>query len=364
MTLEAWEAPPHPAWDCLPLPLWAHIVRDTLAVTALDGYRAVLRQAAVLLAVSQHVAAAAQDVPLSLDLTSAPEADLLLLPPLLTRLPLRTLRLAPRHAGGAEALLRCRLVEAASAASLHLLAATVACTDTLQRFPALSELHLHAGVLERLYPAVLHGLPSLRALGLHGYQEVALAALPPSVAASLHQLEVTPRPEALRCQLEVRLPAGAALAGLTVHGSFQRVLSAAAAPQVFIDTAALARQCRHARIEAQEAVWLLSASCRGQEAEVALAAALLEPGAVWRRLELRLLEGACVEMPPALIQGGSPPARCAKLDLSRLGEVLQHLSHGGASASLQRGVCSIFHPWILTLERTEGGACSAGSGEG
>ncbi len=43
-------------------------------------------------------------------------------------------------------------VEAASAASLRRLAATVACTDTLQRFPALAELHLHAGVLERLYP--------------------------------------------------------------------------------------------------------------------------------------------------------------------------------------------------------------------
>lgn len=153
-----------------------------------------------------QVAAAARDVPLTLDLTPAPEADLLLLPPLLTRLPLRALRLAPRHAGGAEALLRCRLVgmlaeqpglagccrpnrtaltsratlpshgtaptvvpasltpgcrlppmlrlqvEAASAASLRQLSATVACTDTLQRFPALAELHLHAGVVERLYP--------------------------------------------------------------------------------------------------------------------------------------------------------------------------------------------------------------------
>lgn len=72
-------------------------------------------------------------------------------------------------------------------------------------------------------------------------QEVALAALPPSVAASLHRLEVTPRPGAMCCQLEVQLPAGARLASLTVNGSFHSVLSSAAAPQVFIDTAALAQ---------------------------------------------------------------------------------------------------------------------------
>ncbi len=72
-------------------------------------------------------------------------------------------------------------------------------------------------------------------------QEVALAALPPSVAASLHRLEVTPRPGAMCCQLEVQLPACSRLASLTVNGSFHRVLSSAAAPQVFIDTAALAR---------------------------------------------------------------------------------------------------------------------------
>lgn len=52
------EAPLLPAWDCLPLPLWAHIVCNALAAAAQDGYRAVLRQAAVLLAVSQHVSMA------------------------------------------------------------------------------------------------------------------------------------------------------------------------------------------------------------------------------------------------------------------------------------------------------------------
>ncbi len=49
------EAPPIPAWDCLPLPLWAQIVHEALAAVAQDGYKAVLRQAVVLLTVSQHV---------------------------------------------------------------------------------------------------------------------------------------------------------------------------------------------------------------------------------------------------------------------------------------------------------------------
>ena len=70
---------------------------------------------------------------------------------------------------------------------------------------------------------------------------MALAALPPGVAAALHRLEVTPRPEAMRCQLEVQLPAGARLEALMVHGSFRRVLSTAAAPLVIINTVALAR---------------------------------------------------------------------------------------------------------------------------
>ena len=105
--------------------------------------------------------------------------------PLLTALPLGQLVLAPRHAGSAESLLRCDAVAAASSASLRRLAATVACTDTLQRYLRLEELHLHAGVLGRLYPAVLHGLSSLRRLGLHGYKEAQLVALPTSVADTL-----------------------------------------------------------------------------------------------------------------------------------------------------------------------------------
>lgn len=75
-----------------------------------------------------------REVPLQLDLSAAPEADLALLPPLLLRgrLPLAALRLAPRHAAG-EALLRQDRVVEASCRSLRVLAATVACTDTLQR---------------------------------------------------------------------------------------------------------------------------------------------------------------------------------------------------------------------------------------
>ena len=132
-----------------------------------------------------QVSAALQEEPLRLDLRQAPEEDLQLLLPLLTALPLGQLVLAPRHAGSAESLLRCDAVAAASSASLRRLAATVACTDTLQRYLRLEELHLHAGVLGRLYPAVLHGLSSLRRLGLHGYKEAQLVALPTSVADTL-----------------------------------------------------------------------------------------------------------------------------------------------------------------------------------
>ncbi len=42
-------------------------------------------------------------------------------------------------------------------------------------------------------------------------------------------------------------------------------------------------------------------------------------------------------------------------------QVLQHLSHGVVSASLRRGVCSIFHPWILTLEHTARGRAAGAS---
>ena len=102
-----------------------------------------------------QVSAALQEEPLRLDLRQAPEEDLQLLLPLLTALPLGQLVLAPRHSGSAESLLRCDAVAAASAASLRRLAATVACTDTLQRYLRLEELHLHAGVLGRLYPGAL-----------------------------------------------------------------------------------------------------------------------------------------------------------------------------------------------------------------
>ena len=98
-----------------------------------------------------QVADAVRHVPLQLDLRSATEEELQLVLPLATTLPLNTLLLSPHHASG-EALLRCNAVAARSGGSLHRLGATVACTDTLQRFAQLRELHLHAGVLERLYP--------------------------------------------------------------------------------------------------------------------------------------------------------------------------------------------------------------------
>ena len=58
---------------------------------------------------------------------------------------------------------------------------------------------------------------------------------------ALQVLEVTPRPEAMRCQLSLQLPAGVRLRRLTAHGSFNRLLSTKAAPEVFIHTRALSR---------------------------------------------------------------------------------------------------------------------------
>lgn len=98
-----------------------------------------------------QVADAVRHVPLQLDLRSATEDELELVLPLATALALHMLLLGPHHVCG-EALLRCKRVAARSGGSLRWLAATVACTDTLQQYLQLQELHLHAGVLERLYP--------------------------------------------------------------------------------------------------------------------------------------------------------------------------------------------------------------------
>ncbi|EFN57323.1 hypothetical protein CHLNCDRAFT_143954 [Chlorella variabilis] len=299
------------------------------------------------------VAAAAREVELALDMRGAPGEHLHQLLPLLTTLALRSLLLAPSHAHGAEALLRCDSVTEVSAATLRVLGASVACTDTLQRYSRLEQLHLDAGVLERLYPAVLHDMAALVHLGLHGYKEVELSALPPSV------LEVTPRPEAMRCQLAVRLPPGMRLRRLAVHGSFPRLLSTKAAPKVCIDTQALCRQCEHARIEAREAVWQLPPQFKGHfsqrraGAEAALAAALLDAQAAWSRLELHLLERAFVEeaMPP---EDSGPPTLVGRLDLERLVEAVLRLGRSTVAASLRRESVSIFNPWVLVLERGRG----------
>lgn len=92
-----------------------------------------------------------REVPLRLDFRAAPEADVQLLLPLAATLSLHTLLLSAEHASG-ESLLRSPAISARSGSSLRRLAATVACTDTLRRFPGLQELHLHAGAVEWLYP--------------------------------------------------------------------------------------------------------------------------------------------------------------------------------------------------------------------
>ena len=63
----------------------------------------------------------------------------------------------------------------------------------------------------------------------------------PPPLPTLQVLEVAPRPEAMRCQLSLQLPAGMRLRRLTVHGSFNRLLSTKAASEVFIHTRALSR---------------------------------------------------------------------------------------------------------------------------
>ena len=166
------------------------------------------------------------------------------------------------------------------------------------------------------------------------------------------------------------------------------------------------RQCENVLIEGQQAVFLLPASCRGHAEDTALASMLLRPEALWRRLELRLLEGALVELPPCFGEDaggfGLLPPRRAQLDLQAfvqasaeptclpvpllsvtsvtagdgrgsgawssssdcLPPVATHLPHapaclqtvrqlgrGGVRASLRREPCSIFQQWVLVLER-------------
>lgn len=133
---------------------------------------------------------------------------------------------------------------------------------------------------------------------------------------------MTPRPAALRCYLSLHLPHSMRLHQLTVHGSFLKILSVLAAPEVVTDARALARcaalhrhlrrqlsslapsrirfwfphgpalclllpmcrQCARVRVEAQQVVWQLPASCRGHpDAEAALAGMLLQPDAAWER---------------------------------------------------------------------------------
>lgn len=55
-------------------------------------------------------------------------------------------------------------------------------------------------------------------------------------------LEVTPRPEAMHCHVNLCLPPAARRLRVIVHGSFLRILSTKAAPEVVIDSRALARQ--------------------------------------------------------------------------------------------------------------------------
>ncbi len=92
-----------------------------------------------------------REVPLRLDFRAAAEDELNLLQPLAATLQLHALLLGAQHSSG-ESLLRSYAVTARSGGSLRRLAATVACTDTLQRYPGLQELHLHAGAVEQLYP--------------------------------------------------------------------------------------------------------------------------------------------------------------------------------------------------------------------
>ncbi|PRW57632.1 seleno O isoform B [Chlorella sorokiniana] len=332
---------------CPPLPvhLWALIAKHAHAQAAADGPVAALKTAATLLTVSHDVAAAVGEVPLRLDFSAASEADLELLRPLADTLSIDTLLLGAQHASG-ESLLRLPAVAARSGGSLRRLAATVACTDTLQRFSGLQELHLHAGAVEQLYPAVLQGLPSLRHLGLHGYKNVDLEQVLPNVADTLQVLEVTPQPEAMGCSLELRLPPTVRLQRLTVHGSFERILSLFAAPQVRMEASVLVKQCAEVCIEAGMAVWRPAASyCRRSHAAVALARMLLHPDATWRRIELRLLDGTClqpIEQNPVYIFYDG-------VRLEHFVEEFNRLGRGEARASLQQSRIGLFDVDTLML---------------
>lgn len=68
-----------------------------------------------------------------------------------------------------------------------------------------------------------------------------------SKCLTLQVLEVTPRPQAIECRLDVRLPPAARLQQVVVHGSFARIISPCAAPQVVFDTPAVIRCAQFGR---------------------------------------------------------------------------------------------------------------------
>lgn len=147
---------------------------------------------------------------------------------------------------------------------------------------------------------------------------------------------MTPRPEAMNCYLDLRLPPAVRLLQLTVHGSFERIVNAEAAPHVVIDPTVIRhawlrmgmhvspsnalmrcscmqhslgmrprtvarppraaatpykcmahldrRQCMDVSIEGGLVTWRLQRSkCIADEAELGWAGMLLHPHAAWRR---------------------------------------------------------------------------------
>lgn len=125
------QAPTH-----LPHCVWHQI---SLLIYGLDtAPAAVLAQRAALMLTCREVAAAARGVPLRLDLRGA--TDVAVVKALLSAAPVSHLWLRPDM--GADDVLRAPAVRALSCTSLVELSANISCTDTLQAFPNLRQLHL------------------------------------------------------------------------------------------------------------------------------------------------------------------------------------------------------------------------------
>lgn len=184
-----------------------------------------------------------------------------------------------------------------SASSLHCLTASVHGTSTLQRFQNLETLTLHASdFFNRLYPAVLAGLPSLRSLELVDYEmrDPLTAAVPPEVLGGLKTLIVRNVPGVSNFwYLDSRTDPQfkASLDTFITDGSFDRIQAAEYSPAPSVELPAVLASAVDIRIEG---FMLMMWDSRIEPAAINavwIAGVIADTGGRWRTLEIRLLDG-------------------------------------------------------------------------